>query len=242
MSTIRTLNDRVIEAKSLAPFCAVAKRDAKNRVLTVLTPASEGTQNFVTFRRVSPTQFQASCTKRHSKAANPTCPGNLSGVCRHVLAATFVLMQDAGYTPRFRRSLADAQRLAAKRKSVALCNSAGEPIVFTIRGQGKAELYFIAEDTTASELGRKALIKPEPVVEEPVQSISEPYKIRADEIRVGDHMVDPDGGFISEVIRADRLDTNDTLFVLREAGCGPSDDYPHVIDNTVLVNIRRPGK
>lgn len=150
----KSLNDRVIEAHAIASLGRILSRDRRGRVTAVCVPASEATQNHVIIRRKDGGVITTECRKEAGHIGYVDCLGNLSGVCRHSLAAIIIAMRDMGYIPRFRRSLDDAKQLAKRMKDVTLSDQYGEPVVMTFQShQGRhSKLYFVAIGVAAMEL------------------------------------------------------------------------------------------
>lgn len=147
--TYKTLNTRAHEAKFMAEFSKIQKRDRHNRITVVVVPASKASQNMVIIRRSVKDGMpiiSAECAKHVAGNNLIGCPGNHKGFCRHSLAAVRVALADQGFKPLFRRSLEDAIKLAGKQNGNSFSNDAGETYVFDlVSTQGKrAHLYMIA--------------------------------------------------------------------------------------------------
>lgn len=157
MTTPKTLNDRVLEANAIAALGKIVGRDRHNRVNSVIVPGSMATQNHVIIRRSVAdgiVTVTTECTKMAGYNGHQACKGNLSGFCRHSLAAIKLAMEDAGYAPRFRSEYENAEKFAQAHKDVAL-EFEGQPVVFTLRSwqsRNAKPVYMVAIDTTANEL------------------------------------------------------------------------------------------
>lgn len=150
----KNLNDRVLEAKAIASLGKISQRDKHNRVSVVTVPGSEGTLNQVIIRRHDNCIISTECRKHASTYGFNTCKGNLSGFCRHSIAAIIIAMNDAGYKPLFRTNSIVAGKLAVAKHETAL-EFDGEPAVFTLRSwQSKSAkpIFMVAIDQTAEEL------------------------------------------------------------------------------------------
>ncbi len=146
---MKTLNQRTHEAKFMAEFAQIIKRDKHNRVTVVVVPASNASQNRVIIRRSVADKMPVISTEcaKHLVGNNLAgCKGNHAGFCRHALAAVRVALADQGFRPLFRRSLEDAKKLAARQNGNSFSNDAGETYVFDLVSfQGKrAHLYMVA--------------------------------------------------------------------------------------------------
>lgn len=146
---MKTLNERTHEAKFMAEFSQIIKRDKHNRVSVVVVPASNASQNRVIIRRSVANRMpviSAECAKHVSGNNLVGCLGNHAGFCRHALAAIRVALADQGFEPRFRRSLTDAKALAARQNGNSFSNEAGDTYVFDlVSTQGKmSHLYMVA--------------------------------------------------------------------------------------------------
>lgn len=148
-STIKTLNQRVNEAHLLASLSAVTSKDNHGRARTIEVPGSAGAKYQVTIRRTNAT-LKVECFKCLGNLGRDYCPGNLSGVCRHSIAAVIKSMGDAGYVPRFRKSKPQAIKLADKLFHISLTGDNG-PVVLTVKAYNgnHAELYFVALERDA---------------------------------------------------------------------------------------------
>ena len=149
----RNLNDRVLEAKAIAGLGKVMGKQGK-RITSVIVPASNGTMNQVFIRRQPNAVITTECRKQVGGGNHVPCKGNLSGFCRHSLAAITMAMDEAGYKPHFRSRHDDAEKFAKRNHELALEHN-GQPVVFTLKSwqSGKAKpLYMVAIDTVAEEL------------------------------------------------------------------------------------------
>ena len=146
---MKTLNQRTHEAKFMAEFGQITKRDRHNRVTVVVVPASNASQNRVIIRRSVANKMPMISTECDKHVAGNNlieCLGNRNGFCRHSLAAVRVALADQGYKPLFRRSLGDAKALAVRQNGNSFSNEAGETYVFDlVSAQGKrSHLYMVA--------------------------------------------------------------------------------------------------
>lgn len=156
MTTPKTLNERVIEAKAIASLGRITSRDSHGRVRTVIVPGSAASQNRVIIRRHNGSIVSCECHKIIPNGDIP-CQGNIHGVCRHSIAAIFISMADQGYTPRFRKDLEQAKQLAAAQSKIALSNpDTGNPVVLTLKSFQHANhmLHFAALETDLAKKGR----------------------------------------------------------------------------------------
>lgn len=152
--TVKTLNDRVLEAKVMATLSRITNRRTDGRATVVIVPGSQASQNQVIIRRLPGGVVTCECRKCQGKNGMAVCKGNLSGFCRHSLAAIWLAMEDRGYIPRFRTSLPAAKKLAIKWQKYALEHE-GEPVVITLQSHQNSnakKLYMVALDATAMEL------------------------------------------------------------------------------------------
>jgi len=154
---MKTLNERVLEAKMIARLGKIMSRDAKGRVKSVMLPGSEATMNRVILRRTF-NGLLVECHKICGRMGHKDCLGNCSGVCRHAIAAIIAALEDMGYVAKFRRNEEQAKAVAHRNKDTALADDNGEPVVLTVRStQGrKNALYLVAIDKTAEELIKHA--------------------------------------------------------------------------------------
>ena len=92
----------------------------------------------------------------HRTAGRAASHDYTSGVCRHALAAIIKSMGEAGYVPRFRKSQAQAAKLAQKMFLISLGSDNG-PVVFTAKSHNgnHAELYFVALEIDSLNLFAK---------------------------------------------------------------------------------------
>ncbi len=146
---MKTLNERTHEAKFMAEFAQIVKRDKHNRVTVVVVPASNASQNRIIIRRRVANKMPVMSTEcaKHLVGNNLTgCLGNHAGFCRHSLAAVRVALADQGFKPLFRRSLEDAVKLAGKQNGNSFSDEDGNAYVFDLVSfQGKlAHLYMVA--------------------------------------------------------------------------------------------------
>lgn len=146
---MKTLNQRTHEAKYMAEFSQIAKRDQHNRVTVVVVPASNASQNRIILRRRvinKMPMISTECAKHVAGNNLVRCLENHSGFCRHSLAAVRVALTDQGFKPLFRRNLDDAKALAARQNGNSFSNKAGKTYVFDlVSTQGKrAHLYMVA--------------------------------------------------------------------------------------------------
>lgn len=152
----KTLNTRVVEAKLLATLSNVVSTDRRGRARLIEVPGSDGARYQVIVRRGFNT-IETECSKCLGHLGYEHCPGNLSGVCRHSIAAVIKTMGEAGYIPRFRKNKAQAQKLGQHLFHMALGTADGEPVILTVKSRnGKhAELYFVALEQDALTLAKK---------------------------------------------------------------------------------------
>lgn len=157
MTKHKTLNDRVLEAKALASLSKIQTRDKHGRVHTVIVPGSNATRNHVIIRRFNGGIISCECRKEVSGNNYVPCNGNLSGVCRHSIAAIMVAMGDQGYTPRFRKSYNDIKAYARQHDNVLLPNhDIGGPAILILKSHAHFNnyLHFVAVENAAVELGK----------------------------------------------------------------------------------------
>lgn len=149
MTSPKSLNDRVVEAKFMAPLGKITARDKHNRVRAVVMPGSEGKQYRIIIRRFDAAVISCECSLL-TNIGDQTCQGNIHGVCRHSIAAIIKAMADQGYTPRFRKSLDQIKQFAHTQRAIAMTNAdTGNPIIFTLKSNvhNKHALYFVALET-----------------------------------------------------------------------------------------------
>lgn len=155
MTSPKTLNDRVIEAKALASLSKIVSRDKHGRVSVVLVPGSEATRNQVIIRRFAGGIISCECRKEAGAHGYIPCNGNLKGVCRHSIAAVMVAMADQGYIPRFRKDLDNAHAFGKAHADEALTNpETGNPCIFTLKSREHLKncLYMVVLETAVLEL------------------------------------------------------------------------------------------
>lgn len=152
MNKPKSLNTRVVEAKLLASLSTITSKDNHGRARTIEVPGSDGARYRVIIRRGFNT-IETECSKSMGHSGHAHCQGNMSGVCRHSIAATIKSMEEAGYIARFRKDRGQAAKLAYRMANVALTTDGG-PVVLTVKSHnGKhAELYFIALELDALTL------------------------------------------------------------------------------------------
>lgn len=155
MTQYKTLNQRVVEAKLLATLSNITSKDRNNRARTIDVPGSDGARYRVIIRRDFNT-IETECSKSLGHAGHEHCPGNLSGVCRHSIAAVIKSMGEAGYIPRFRKNKTQAQKLACQLADLSLSGANG-PVVLTVKSHNgnHAELYFVALERDALILSKR---------------------------------------------------------------------------------------
>ena len=149
----RNLNDRVLEAKAIAGLGKVMGKQGK-RITNVIVPASNGTMNQVFIRRQPNAVITTECRKQVGGGNHVPCKGNLSGFCRHSLAAITMAMDEAGYKPHFRTEQETAEKFAHRSRYVGLEHN-GQPVVFTLKSWQSSRakpLYMVATDIVAEEL------------------------------------------------------------------------------------------
>lgn len=128
-----TFRDRVRMARRASEFAGVIRRDKNGQPVTVVVPGHEGKQYQVSFSRARSADgvLRASCFLTGNNQVIGDCPGNVVGVCYHVMAAMIAVAAKTGCSVRMYEHVDSDTPLFGNRRHTLVSGQSQARLVFS---------------------------------------------------------------------------------------------------------------